>query len=203
MSAAPLDSGSFYQKLQDPWPLILRSSFVGEIVGPLFRAIRSSLSLRRNSKKQRKSTHACLAHYDPGYHDEKLQDPWPLLLRPSFSCGRNCKSLVRSNLELLFFDGAFQCCNFSINSSCIFFKDSLNQYILQSCGKDLVVVWLAQTFTLKILMYDKAKEFIFRLQIQQWSSFMSVAPLDSGSFDKELQDPWALLLRRSFFWEKL
>ena len=32
---------------------------------------------------------------------------------------------------------------------------------------------------------------------------MSVAPLDSGSFDKELQDPWALLLRRSFFWEKL
>ena len=62
MSAATLDSGSFYQKLQDPWPLILWSSFVGEIVGPLFRAIRSSLSLRRNSKKQRKSTHACLAH---------------------------------------------------------------------------------------------------------------------------------------------
>ena len=42
------------------------------------------------------------------------------------------------------------------------------------------------------------KEYILRLQIQQQSSFMSVAPLDSGSIDKKLQDPWALLLRPSF-----
>ena len=43
------------------------------------------------------------------------------------------------------------------------------------------------------------KEYILRLKIQQKSSFMSVAPLDSGSFDKKLQDPYALLLRPSFF----
>ena len=35
------------------------------------------------------------------------------------------------------------------------------------------------------------KEYRLRLQIQQYISFMSVAPLDSGSFDKKLQDPWA------------
>ena len=40
---------------------------------------------------------------------------------------------------------------------------------------------------------------MLRLQIQQWSSLMSAAPLDSASFDKKLQDPWALLLWPSFF----
>ena len=45
MSVAPLDSGSFDKELQDPWALLLRRSFfLGEIVRPFFRAIRSSLS---------------------------------------------------------------------------------------------------------------------------------------------------------------
>ena len=38
----------------------------------------------------------------------------------------------------------------------------------------------------KYKMYRKMKEYILRLQIHQQSSFMSVAPLDSGSFDKKL-----------------
>ena len=42
--------------------------------------------------------------------------------------------------------------------------------------------------------YNKVKEYILRLQIQQSMSFMLVALLDSGYFDKKLQDPWALLL---------
>ena len=92
------------------------------------------------------------APLDTGSFDKKLQDPWALLFRPSFSCGRNCRTLVQSNSVLLFFDGTFQFHNFSINSSCIFFsKNSLNQYILQFCCKDLVVVWVAQTFNLESL----------------------------------------------------
>ena len=84
--------------------------------------------------------------------DKKLQDPWTLVLGPSFSCGRNCRTLVGSNSVLLFFYGEFQFRNFSISASCIFFaKSSLNQYILQFCDKNQVVVWLPQTFNIKIL----------------------------------------------------
>ena len=87
MSAAPLDSGYFDQKLQDPSLLILRSSFsCGRSCRTFFTAIRSSLSLRRNSKKQRKSTHACLAHEDPGYH-EKLQTLGICFFAPPFFVG--------------------------------------------------------------------------------------------------------------------
>ena len=50
MSAAPLHSASFDKKLQAPWNLLLRPLFlVGEIVGHLFGAIRSSFSFIRNS----------------------------------------------------------------------------------------------------------------------------------------------------------
>ena len=84
--------------------------------------------------------------------DKKLQDPWTLVLGPSFSCGRNCRTLVGSNSVLLFFYGEFQFPNFPISASCIFFaKSSLNQYILQFCDKNQVVVWLPQTFNIKIL----------------------------------------------------
>ena len=66
---------------------------------------------------------------DSGSFDKKLQDPWALLLRPSFSCGRNCRTLVQSNLVLLFFDGASQFHYFSINGGCISFsKNSRRNY---------------------------------------------------------------------------
>lgn len=44
---------------------------------------------------------------------------------------------------------------------------------------------------------------MFRLQIEKWSSFLSVGPLYSDSFDKKLQDPWALFLRDSFVVEEI
>ena len=105
------------------------------------------IEVTNRTKKSFMST----APLDSGSFDKKLQDPWVLLLRPSFSCGRNCRTLVQSSSVLLFFDGTFQFHNFSINSICMFFsKSSLNHDILQFCGKDLVVVWLAETFNSKI-----------------------------------------------------
>ena len=66
---------------------------VGEIVGPLFKAIRSSFSLMMHSS-----------------------------------------STIFLSILVVFFS-----------------KNSLNQCVLQFCGKQLVVVWLAHTFNLKIL----------------------------------------------------
>ena len=67
---------------------------VGEIVGPLFKAIRSFFSLM----------------------------------------GHSSSTIFLSILVVFFFS-----------------KNSLNQYILQFCCKDLVVVWVAQTFNLESL----------------------------------------------------
>ena len=50
----------------------------------------------------------------------------------------------------------------------------------------------------KYEMYHKMKEYILRLQIQESSSFMSVAPFDIDPFDKKLQDWWVLLIRLLF-----
>ena len=47
-------------------------------------------------------------------------------------------------------------------------------------------------------MYQKVKEYILRLQIQQYSSFMSVAHLYNGSIDKKLQDPCSIHFGPSF-----
>ena len=43
------------------------------------------------------------------------------------------------------------------------------------------------------------KEYILRLQIQQSSSFMSVAPLDSVSFDKKTAEPLGFASSALFF----
>ena len=50
----------------------------------------------------------------------------------------------------------------------------------------------------KCKMYQKVKEYILRLQIQQYSSFMSVAHLYNGSIDKKLQDPCSIHFGPSF-----
>ena len=85
-----------------------------------------------------------------GVFDDKLQDPWALLLRSSFSPKRNCMTLVLSNSVILFFDETFQFHHFSIKPSCCFFtKNSLDHYILQFCGKDLAVAWQSETLILK------------------------------------------------------
>ena len=57
-----------------------------------------------------------------GVFDEKLQDPWALLLKPSFSLKRNCRTLVQSNSVIHFFDEAFQFHHFSIKPSCCFLQ---------------------------------------------------------------------------------
>lgn len=52
-----------------------------------------------------------------------FQDPLPLLLLPTFFCGKNCRSLVQSNSTLLFFDETFQFQYCSINAGSIFFTE--------------------------------------------------------------------------------
>ena len=83
---------------------------------------------------------------------KKLYEPWVLVLLSSFICGKKCRTLVQSNSVLLFFDDAFQCAIF-LSILDVFFvsKNSLKQYILQFCGKHLLVLWLAQTFNVNIL----------------------------------------------------
>ena len=43
----------------------------------------------------------------------------------------------------------------------LFSKNDLNQYILQFSGKQLVVVWLPQTFNLKILKYTVQRKSVY------------------------------------------
>ena len=50
-----------------------------------------------------------VAPLDSGSFHKKLQDPCALLLRSSFSCKRNCRTLVQSNSALLFFDKRLHC----------------------------------------------------------------------------------------------
>ena len=104
MSTAPLDSGSFDKKLQDPWVLLLRPSFsCGRNCRTL---VQSNSVLPFFDKKFKKATQK----YTPLFG----------ILRPLVTLMRNCRTLIQGNSVLLFSDGAFQFHNFSINASCIF-----------------------------------------------------------------------------------
>ena len=107
MSAAPLDSGYFDQKLRDPSLLILRSSFsYGRSCRTLFHS-NSVLPFFEKELKKAMQKHTWLFGTWRPWLPWETADPWDLLLRPSFFCGRNSRTLVGSNLELPFFDGAF------------------------------------------------------------------------------------------------
>ena len=108
-------------------------------------------------------------------------DFFDISIPPSFSLIGHSSSTVFLSMLVVFFS-----------------KNTLSQYILQFCGKDLVVVWLAQTFNLKIFKCTIKWKVYIEATNRTKKSFMSTAPLDSGSFDKKLQDPWVLLLRPSF-----
>ena len=54
----------------------------------------------------------------------------------------------------------------------------------------------------KCKRYNKVKDYILRLQLQQKTTFVSIASLDSDSFHEKLQDPWALLLPPSFSYKR-
>ena len=100
--------------------------------------------------------------------DEKLQDPWDLLVRPSFFHKRNCRTLVQSNSSLLFFDETFQFHHFSIKPSCCFLERTVWITIFFSfmertgCGMATTKIQFE-----KWKMYIKVKEYILRLQVQQ------------------------------------
>ena len=84
-----------------------------------------------------------------GVFDEKLQDPWALLLRLSLFRKRNYRTLVQSNSAHLFFDETLQFHHFSIKPSCSFLERTVWIDIFFNLWKDLVVAWLPQTFSLK------------------------------------------------------
>ena len=58
------------------------------------------------------------APLDSGSFDQKLAEPWALLLRSSFSCGTNCSTLVQSNSILRFFDQEFK--KATLKHTCLF-----------------------------------------------------------------------------------
>ena len=112
-----------------------------------------------------------------GVFDEKLQGPWALLLRSFFFRERNYKTLVQSNSAHLFFDETFQFHHFSIKPSCSFLERTvwITTFFnfLQRPGYGMATRNIQHE---KCEMYHKIKEYILRLQIQQSSSFLSVAP---------------------------
>ena len=134
ISAAPLYSGSFDKKLQDP--LLLPPSFS---CGKNCRALVQSNSVLPFFDKEFKMAtqkHTCL------FGTLRSWSPWWETVGPldfassaSFSCGRNYRTPVESNSVLLFFDGEFQCLNFSINGSCMI----LSRTILTSIFSSFVV----------------------------------------------------------------
>ena len=103
-----------------------------------------------------------------GVFAEKLQDTWALLLRPSFFRKKNCRTLYQSKSTLLFFDETLQFHHFFSEPSCCFLEKT---------------VWITIFFSLvekpgcsaatrniqfeKCKIYDKMKEYILRLHIQQ------------------------------------
>ena len=109
-----------------------------------------------------------VAALDSGYFDEKLQDPWALLLQPSFSCKRNFRTLVQSNSTLIFFDYTFQFHHFSIETSCCFLEGTVWITIFFSFVERLGSSMATRNIQFeKCKIYPKMKEYIHRLHIQQ------------------------------------
>ena len=80
---------------------------------------------------------------------------------------KNCRTLIQSNLILLF-DETFHFNHFSIKPSCCFFtKNSLDHYILQFCGKDLALAWLVETFILQIVRGWKQMRDCARVEVDE------------------------------------
>ena len=103
-----------------------------------------------------------------GVFDEKLQDFWALLLRPSFFCKRNCRTLVESNSALLFIDETFQFHHFSIEPSCRFLERTVWNTIffsfVERSGCDMATRNIEFE---KCKIYHRTKEYMLRLHIQE------------------------------------
>ena len=122
--------------------------------------------------------------FSPPFLLREIIGPLSRAIRPSFSLMRHFNfTFFLSNLAVVFFKGQ----PWLLYSSVLW----------QKSGR-----WMASTniHFEKCKMYQKVKEYILRLKIQQYSSFMSLAHLYSGSFDKKLQDPCSIYFGPSFLW---